>query len=105
MLLLFITFFFINTEVWQVADALELGVSWAAPSLFFGLAAVFFLVARLGEELDDVDDLVDAEEVVAGLRRHARSRSAARDLAAGAPTSPSTPRSSGSRRRTWCWPW
>ena len=65
MLLLFITFFFINTEIWQVADALSYGVL-GGTVLFFGLAAVFFLVARLGEELDEVDDLVDAEEVVAG---------------------------------------
>ena len=65
MLLLFITFFFINTEIWQVADELSGGVL-GGTVLFFGLAAVFFLVARLGEELDEVDDLVDAEEVVAG---------------------------------------
>jgi hypothetical protein len=65
MLLLFITFFFINTEIWMVADALEWGVL-GGTVLFFGLAAVFFLVARLGEELDVVDDLVEAEEVAAG---------------------------------------
>jgi len=65
MLLLFITFFFINTEIWMVADALEWGVL-SGTVLFFGLAAVFFLVARLGEELDVVDDLVEAEEVAAG---------------------------------------
>jgi hypothetical protein len=65
MLLLFVTFFFINTEVWQVADALSWGVL-GGTVLFFGLAAVFFLVARLGEELDEVDDIVDAEEVAAG---------------------------------------
>ena len=64
MLLLFITFLFINTEVWQVADALSPGVLGGSV-LFFGLAAVFFLVSRLGEELDDVDDLDDTEAVVA----------------------------------------
>ena len=65
LLLLFVTFFFINTEVWQVADALSPGVL-AGSVLFFGLAAVGFLVARLGEELDLVDDGVDPEEMVAG---------------------------------------
>jgi hypothetical protein len=65
MLLLFVTFFFINTEIWQVADALSPGVL-GGTVLFFGLAAVFFLVARLGEELDEVDDLVEAEEVAGG---------------------------------------
>lgn len=64
MLLLFITFLFINTEVWQVADALSPGVLGGSV-LFFGLAAVFFLVSRLGEELDDVDDLDTGDEVVA----------------------------------------
>ena len=64
LLLLFMTFLFINTEVWQVADALSPGVLGGSV-LFFGLAAVFFLVSRLGEELDDVDDLDDVEAVVA----------------------------------------
>ena len=36
--------------------------------LFFGLAAVFFLVSRLGEELDEVDDLDDTEAVIAACR-------------------------------------
>jgi hypothetical protein len=58
MLLLFVTFFFINTEIWQVADALSWGVL-GGTVLFFGLAAVFFLVARLGQELDEVDDMVE----------------------------------------------
>jgi hypothetical protein len=80
MLLLFVTFFFINTEIWQVADALSWGVL-ASTVLFFGLAAVFFLVARLGEELDDVDDIVSTEEVVAGCVG-TPLEAAARDLAA-----------------------
>jgi hypothetical protein len=79
MLLLFITFFFINTEIWQVADALSYGVL-GGTVLFFGLAAVFFLVARLGEELDEVDDLFDAEEVAAGCVG-TPLESAARELA------------------------
>ncbi len=80
MLLLFVTFFFINTEIWQVADALEWGVL-GGTVLFFGLAAVFFLVARLGEELDVVDDIVSTEEVVAGCV-DTPLEEAARDLAA-----------------------
>jgi len=80
MLLLFITFFFINTEIWQVAHSLSWGVL-GGTVLFFGLAAVFFLVARLGEELDEVDNLVDAEEVVAGCAG-TPLEGAARELAA-----------------------
>jgi hypothetical protein len=80
MLLLFITFFFLSTELWQVANKLSPGVL-GGTVLFFGLAAVFFLVARLGEELDEVDDIVDTEEVVAGCAG-TPLESAARDLAA-----------------------
>lgn len=60
MLLLFITFLFINTEVWQVASALHGGVLWSAV-LFFIAAALGFLVPRLAQELDRVDDTLDAE--------------------------------------------
>ena len=67
MLLLFITFLFINTEVWQVATPSARACS-VGSVLFFGLAAVFFLVSRLGEELDEVDDLDDTEAVVAACR-------------------------------------
>ena len=42
---------------------------------------MFFLVARLGEELDDVDDIVETEQVVAGCVG-TPVESAARDLAA-----------------------
>ncbi|MGH3332963.1 MAG: hypothetical protein ACRDPJ_16825, partial [Nocardioidaceae bacterium] len=38
LLLLFITFLFINAEVWQVAANLDGGVMWVAVMLFAGLA-------------------------------------------------------------------
>ncbi|MGA8847635.1 MAG: hypothetical protein WB471_13550 [Nocardioides sp.] len=63
MLLLFITFLFINTEVWQVASALEGGVLWGAV-LFFAAAAMLFLVPRLAEELDAFDDAVGTADVL-----------------------------------------
>lgn len=63
MLLLFITFLFINTEVWQVASALKGGVLWGAV-LFFAAAAVLFLVPRLAEELDKFDDAVGPDDVL-----------------------------------------
>ena len=37
MLLLFITFLFINTEVWQVTSTLDGGVMWQAVLLFAGI--------------------------------------------------------------------
>jgi len=67
MLLLFITFLFINAEVWQVAAALEGGVLWGSV-LFFAAAAVGFLVPRLAEELDRFDDGVEADDVLLATR-------------------------------------
>jgi hypothetical protein len=58
LLLLFITFLFINTEVWQVASNLTVGQLWLAVLLFTGLALGFLLV-RLPEEVDRTDDDVD----------------------------------------------
>ena len=67
MLLLFITFLFINTEVWQVASALHGGVLWGTV-LFFGVAAVLFLVPRLAEELDLFDDSIVDSDLIAASR-------------------------------------
>ncbi|GAA1524407.1 hypothetical protein [Nocardioides humi] len=57
LLLLFIIFLFINAEVWQVAASLDGGVLWVAVLLFAAIA-VGFLLTRLPEELDSVDDEV-----------------------------------------------
>lgn len=67
LLLVFVMFLFINTEVWQVGAALDGGVLWVTVMLFAGLA-VAFLLARLPEELDRVDDDVDAERLVSLTR-------------------------------------
>ncbi|MDQ1618133.1 MAG: hypothetical protein QOE19_702 [Actinomycetota bacterium] len=58
MLLLFTTFLFINTEVWQVSSALSPPVLWLAVA-FFGALAVGFLLARLPEEVAAVNDELD----------------------------------------------
>jgi hypothetical protein len=55
MLLLFTTFLFINTEVWQVSSALSRPVLWLSVA-FFGALAVIFLLARLPEEVAQVND-------------------------------------------------
>jgi hypothetical protein len=55
MLLLFMTFLFINTEVWQVCSALSLPVLWLTVA-FFGVLAVGFLLVRLPEEVAAVND-------------------------------------------------
>lgn len=58
LLLVFVTFLFINAEVWQLSAALPGSTLWLVVLLLLGLAAVFLLV-RLPEEVDRVDEDVD----------------------------------------------
>ncbi|CAA9355541.1 MAG: hypothetical protein AVDCRST_MAG72-1772 [uncultured Nocardioidaceae bacterium] len=64
LLLLFITFLFINAEVWQVASSLDGGVLWLSVMLFTAVACGFLLV-RLPEELDRVDQEMGHDRLVA----------------------------------------
>ena len=64
MLLLFMTFLFINTEVWQVTSRLDTGVMWASV-MIFALIGVGFLLARLPEELDVFDDEITPDRLIA----------------------------------------
>jgi len=59
LLLLFMTFLFINAEVWEMSANLDLGALWLVALLFAGSAGAFLLV-RLPEEVDRIDDDVDA---------------------------------------------
>jgi len=67
LLLLFITFLFINAEVWQVAAGLDGSVMWLTVALFTAITVAFLLV-RLPEELQVFDDALDEERVLSGLR-------------------------------------
>ena len=67
LLLLFITFLFINAEVWELSASLDGSVLWLTLLLFGGIAVLFLLV-RLPEEVDRVDDDID----VALIRRAVR---------------------------------
>jgi hypothetical protein len=58
LLLLAITFLFINTEVWQVASNLSVASLWLVVALFSALA-IGFLLVRLPEEVDRADDDVN----------------------------------------------
>ncbi|TIC81110.1 hypothetical protein E8D37_13720 [Nocardioides sp. GY 10127] len=58
LLLVFVTFLFINAEVWQLSAALSGGALWLTVVLFVVLA-VGFLAVRLPEEVDRLDDAVD----------------------------------------------
>ena len=80
LLLLFITFLFINTEVWQVAPTRwTAGVLWLAV-LFFARSAVVFLLVRLPEEMDRVDDDVDPGRLRRAHRGAPRWSTAGRGL-------------------------
>jgi hypothetical protein len=65
MLMLFVTFLFINTEVWQVAAALD-GYVMLLTVLLFSVMGIGFLLARLPEELEVFDGELDADVVAAG---------------------------------------
>ncbi|MEP9381043.1 hypothetical protein [Nocardioides sp. KR10-350] len=58
LLLLFVTFLFINADVWQMSAYLEPGTLWLT-ALLFAVSAIAFLLVRLPEEVDRVDDDVD----------------------------------------------
>lgn len=81
LLLLFVTFLFINAEVWQVSANLDHGVLWLAVLLFAGIA-IGFLLVRLPEELDSVDDEVHRDDLLGACRgtplEHAAEAVAAR---------------------------
>lgn len=58
LLLLIVTFLFISAEVWQLAATLDGSRLWLTV-LLFGMIAVGFLLVRLPEEVDRVDDFID----------------------------------------------
>lgn len=58
LLLVFVTFLFINAEAWQMTAELPIGLLWLTVLLFVALGVVFLLV-RLPEEVDKADDDVD----------------------------------------------
>ena len=57
LLLLFVTFLFINAEVWEVSSRLDGGVMWLTVALFL-VITVGFLLVRLPEELAGFDEHV-----------------------------------------------
>ena len=80
LLLLFITFLFVNTEVWQVGSNLSVGALWLTVLLFVLLAFAFLLV-RLPEEVDRTDDHVD-DALILGACRGTPLQAAAEALVA-----------------------
>ena len=58
LLIVFVTFLFINGEVWHVSSRLDGGVLWLVVLLFTVMGVGFFLV-RLTEQIDKADDELD----------------------------------------------
>lgn len=83
LLLVFVTFLFVNAEAWEMTTNLPFGLLWLTVLMMFGLAVLFLLV-RLPEEVDRVDDEVDDDFIVracAGTPLEAASREVAADPA------------------------
>jgi hypothetical protein len=62
LLLLAVTFLFINAEVWQVAALMSRNVLWSSVT-FFALIATVFLLVRLPEEVRRVEREVAGERL------------------------------------------
>jgi hypothetical protein len=81
LLLVFVTFLFVNAEAWEMTSNLPFGLLWFTVLLMLGLA-VLFLMVRLPEEVDRVDDEVDDDFLVracAGTPLEEASRALAAD--------------------------
>ena len=81
LLLVFVTFLFVNAEAWEMTSNLPFGTLWFTVLVMLGLA-VLFLMTRLPEEVDRVDDEVDDDFIVracAGTPLEQASREVADD--------------------------
>ncbi len=67
LLLLFVTFLFINTEVWQVSALLDARTMWITILIFVTVAGLF-LLARLPEELEGHAQVLEAADIRAACR-------------------------------------
>lgn len=83
LLLVFVTFLFINAEAWQMSASLAPGVLWLTV-LFLLMIAVVFLLVRLPEEVDRVDDAVDDAFLRRACRGTPLEQACTRLLAEGA---------------------
>ena len=103
LLLLFVTFLFINAEVWELSSTLDGGVLWMVVMLF-GLLAAGFLLVRLPEELDASDHAMDEIGLVEACRgpRWSPERAPWWPGTARTGSSPSVS-SAATRGPTWSW--
>jgi len=67
LMLLFITFLFINTEVWQVAGTMEVPRLWGVIAVFAGLG-IAFVVGRVPAEVRLIEASAGQDEVVSACQ-------------------------------------
>ena len=84
LLLLFITFLFINAEVWEVASKMDGALLWVVVLLFSGLAVVFLVVQLPAEGPRHPGRSFGRRARRPAAQRGAAARAAARQPAAGA---------------------
>ena len=82
LLLVFMTFLFVNAEVWMMSAYLDGASLWVTVLLFLLLGLLFF-VTRLPEEIDRADDELDDERVVLVCRETPMETEAARLAGSG----------------------
>jgi hypothetical protein len=87
LLLLFITFLFINAEVWEVTSHMDGALLWVVVLLFSALAVAFLLV-RLPEEVDRVSAEGDSAHLAERVRGTPVAAAVERLGAATVPPSP-----------------
>ncbi|MBK9741053.1 MAG: hypothetical protein IPO93_16500 [Actinobacteria bacterium] len=63
MMLLFITFLFLTTELWQVAGSLSAARLWLVVMLF-GVLGVGFIIGRVPQEIDLIESATTRDQVV-----------------------------------------
>jgi hypothetical protein len=88
LLLVFVTFLFINAEAWEMTSSLPFGRLWLAVLLLLSLGVVFLLV-RLPEEVDQADDAVD-DNLLARACRGTPLEQPCADLVADADADPAS---------------
>jgi hypothetical protein len=96
LLLLFVTFLFVNAEVWQVAGGLAGPAYWLVLALFFSIGAVFVL-SRVPADLNEINHFQGWEEA----RRLAQSTGAPVGGLGGAATSSDDDVAFPLARRAW----
>lgn len=78
LMLLFITFLFINTEVWQVAGTMSAAVLWGSLAVF-AIVGVLFIVGRSRAEFGEIEVSTDRDHVL-GLTRGTPIEAVAQEL-------------------------